>query len=306
MKKGSTQTIPVQHIPRNSRESDHDRRPQQKPKAPAKKKSSVALVISWVFIAIILGLCIFLLYLLFSGPSDGANNSSSSVRVIDFTKKNSQADSSSQVDPESSSEDDSSDTGLGEGAIMPSMIGVRLDVVKKQIGDNFTLKIEYYFSDTDERNVVVEQSIPEGTSYDPSKKVELVLKVCSGPENVPVPVYYGQDQKSYLAQLNELNIKYKVTVMRGSKAAGTVIGTSVYPGKTINVKNGEVLIVFVSDGKETVKVTTKQSEPDTQSQEVTDTQTQQSETKHTKKETEETTEETKETKRTKKTKADNE
>lgn len=306
MKKGSTQTIPVQHIPRNSRESNHDRRPQQKPKAPAKKKSSVALVISWVFIAIILGLCIFLLYLLFSGPSDGANNSSSSVRVIDFTKKDSRTDSSSQVDPESSSEDDSSDTGLGEGAIMPSMIGVRLDVVKKQIGDNFTLKIEYYFSDTDERNVVVEQSIPEGTSYDPSKKVELVLKVCSGPENVPVPVYYGQDQKSYLAQLNELNIKYKVTVMRGSKAAGTVIGTSVYPGKTINVKNGEVLIVFVSDGKETVKVTTKQSEPDTQSQEVTDTQTQQSETKHTKKETEETTEETKETKRTKKTKADNE
>ena len=306
MKKGSTQTIPVQHIPRNSRESNHDRRPQQKPKAPAKKKSSVALVISWVFIAIILGLCIFLLYLLFSGPSDGANNSSSSVRVIDFTKKDSRTDSSSQVDPESSSEDDSSDTGLGEGAIMPSMIGVRLDVVKKQIGDNFTLKIEYYFSDTDERNVVVEQSIPEGTSYDPSKKVELVLKVCSGPENVPVPVYYGQDQKSYLAQLNELNIKYKVTVMRGSKAAGTVIGTSVYPGKTINVKNGEVLIVFVSDGKETVKVTTKQSEPDTQSQEVTDTQTQQSETKHTKKETEETTEETKERKRTKKTKADNE
>lgn len=306
MKKGSTQTIPVQHIPRNSRENDHDRRPQQKPKAPAKKKSSVALVISWVFIAIILGLCIFLLYLLFSGPSDGANNSSSSVRVIDFTKKDSRTDSSSQVDPESSSEDDSSDTGLGEGAIMPSMIGVRLDVVKKQIGDNFTLKIEYYFSDTDERNVVVEQSIPEGTSYDPSKKVELVLKVCSGPENVPVPVYYGQDQKSYLAQLNELNIKYKVTVMRGSKAAGTVIGTSVYPGKTINVKNGEVLIVFVSDGKETVKVTTKQSEPDTQSQEVTDTQTQQSETKHTKKETEESTEETKETKRTKKTKADNE
>ena len=306
MKKGSTQTIPVQHIPRNSRESNHDRRPQQKPKAPAKKKSSVALVISWVFIAIILGLCIFLLYLLFSGPSDGANNSSSSVRVIDFTKKDSRTDSSSQVDPESSSEDDSSDTGLGEGAIMPSMIGVRLDVVKKQIGDNFTLKIEYYFSDTDERNVVVEQSIPEGTSYDPSKKVELVLKVCSGPDNVPVPVYYGQDQKSYLAQLNELNIKYKVTVMRGSKAAGTVIGTSVYPGKTINVKNGEVLIVFVSDGKETVKVTTKQSEPDTQSQEVTDTQTQQSETKHTKKETEETTEETKETKRTKKTKADNE
>ena len=141
------------------------------------------------------------------------------------------------------------------------MVGVRLDIVKAQIGKNFTLKIDYYFSDTDERNVVVEQSIPEGTSYDPAKKPELVLKVCSGPANVGVPAYYGLDQKSYLAQLNELNIKYKVTQTAGSAAAGTVIGTSIYPGNTINVKNGDVLIVYVSDGTvTTTQSTTSQSE----------------------------------------------
>ncbi len=303
MEKGATQTIPVQHVPRNSRENNYDRRTPQRPKAPAKKKSSVALVISWIFIAIILGLCIFLLYLLFSGPSDGSDNSSSSVRVIDFSNRSSAADSSSAVVSESSSEDDSSDAGLGEGAIMPGMVGVRLDVVKKQIGDNFTLKIDYYFSDTDERNVVVEQSIPEGTSYDPSRKPELVLKVCSGPENVSVPAYYGQDQKSYLAQLNELNIKYKVTVMRSSKTAGTVVGTSVYPGKTINVKKGEVLVVFVSDGKETTKVTTTtQSEPETTTQENTETQPTKSETETETSETKPTTEKTKETSKTKKSK----
>ena len=303
MEKGATQTIPVQHVPRNSRENNYDRRTPQRPKAPAKKKSSVALVISWIFIAIILGLCIFLLYLLFSGPSDGSDNSSSSVRVIDFSNRSSAADSSSSVVSESSSEDDSSDAGLGEGAIMPGMVGVRLDVVKKQIGDNFTLKIDYYFSDTDERNVVVEQSIPEGTSYDPSRKPKLVLKVCSGPENVSVPAYYGQDQKSYLAQLNELNIKYKVTVMRSSKTAGTVVGTSVYPGKTINVKKGEVLVVFVSDGKETTKVTTTtQSEPETTTQENTETQPTKSETETETSETKPTTEKTKETSKTKKSK----
>ena len=224
----------------------------------------------------ILSLCIFLLYLLFSGPSDSSDDSSSSVRVIDFSSKNSKPDQSSSV-IDSSSQDESSDTGLGEGAIMPGMVGVRLDIVKAQIGKNFNLKIDYYFSDTDERNVVVEQSIPEGTSYDPAKKPELVLKVCAGPANVAVPAYYGLDQKSYLAQLNELNIKYKVMQTQGSAAAGTVIGTSIYPGNTINVKNGDVLIVYVSDGT----VTTTQSTT-TQSEEVpTETETQETKPQET-------------------------
>ena len=262
MEKGSTQTIPVQHLPRNNRDYQSDRRQPQKQGTPAKakKKSSAAIIVSWVFIAVILGLCIFLLYLLFSGPSDNDSNSSSSVRVIDFSKKDSQAESSSNAETDSSKEE-SSDTGLGEGAIMPKMVGVRLDVVKQQIGDNFTLKIDWYFSDTDERNVVIGQSIPEGESYDPSQKPELVLKVCSGPENVPVPAYYGLDQKAYLDLLNDWNIKYKVTEMRGTQTAGMVIGTSIYPGNKINVKNGDVLIVYVSDGKETTTTTAK-TEPE--------------------------------------------
>ncbi|MBQ9870185.1 MAG: protein kinase [Ruminococcus sp.] len=279
MEKGSTQTIPVQHIPRSSRERQGERRPANKPvnQAKVKKKSTAAIIVSWVFIAVILALCIFLLYLLLSGPSEKSTSSSSSVRVIDFSKKDSKTDSSSKADAQSS-QGESSEAGLGEGAIVPKMTGVRLDVVKQQIGDNFTLKIDWYFSDTDERNVVVAQSIPEGESYDPSKKPELVLKVCSGPENVAVPAYYGLDQKSYLDLLNEWNIKYKVTEMRGTQTAGSVIGTSIYPGNKINVKNGDVLIVYVSDGKETVTTTEKVTE--TQSE--TKQEPVQSETKQTK------------------------
>ena len=49
--------------------------------------------------------------------------------------------------------------------------------------------------------------------------------------------------------------------MRGTQTAGMVIGTSIYPGNKINVKNGDVLIVYVSDGKETTTTTAK-TEPE--------------------------------------------
>lgn len=300
MEKGSTQTIPVQHLPRNNRDRQSETRPQQRQKAPAKKKSNAAIIVSLIFIVIFLGLGIFLLYLLFSGPSDGADSSSSSIRVIEFTKKTTTAATSSQAPEQSSSQQDSSDDGLGEGAIVPRMLGVRLDIVKQQIGNNFELVIDYYFSDTDERNVVVEQSIPEGTSYDPERKPKLVLKVCSGPENVPVPAYRGLDQKSYLDQLNELNIKYKVTEMKGTAAAGTVIGTSIYPGNKINVKKGEVLVVFVSDGKETTtKATTEEKKPDPDNTEKTDAQnTKKSETEKPQQTEKQTTKAAAQTKKT--------
>ena len=259
MEKGSTQTIPVQHIPRERKNAPVRERPQQRNEKPVRKKNSTALIIGWICIAIILGLSIFLLYLLFSGPSKNADSSSSSVIIIDYSSQESSEVSSKAA--ESSSHEDSSDEGLGDGAVMPDMVGVRIDIVKQQIGNNFDLQIDYFYSDTDERNIVYEQSIPKNTHYDPAKKNPLVLKVCAGPENVSVPSYYGLDQKSYLDQLNELNIKYKVTEIYGSQMAGSITGTSIIPGNKINVKKGEILIVYVSDGRNTtVQTTTKEEQ----------------------------------------------
>ena len=272
MEKGSTQTIPIYHPPRNRREPQRERPVPQRQERPVKKKNNTALIVGWVVIALVLGLCIFLLYLLFSGPSKN-DDSSSSVVIVDYTPESSQSESSKPDD--SSSQADSSEYGFGEGAIMPNMVGVRIDVVKQQIANNFDLKIDYFFSDEDERNIVYEQSIPEGTSYDPAKKNVLVLKVCSGPENVKVPNYYGVDQKSYLDQLNELNIKYKVSEVYGSQKAGSILGTSVVPGNKINVKKGDVLVVYVSDGKNTtVATTTKESDTEVVTKQTKATQAQ--------------------------------
>ena len=313
MQKGSTQTIPVQHIPRNRPNHQQDRRgerpPERRPVKKPKKKSSTALIIGWIVIAIVLGLGVFLLYLMFSGPSGNDDSSAASIPYIDYSSQHNSEKESSKQD-QSSSEPDSSETdeGLGDGAIMPNMVGVRLDVVKAQIGEHFDIKTELFFSDTSERNVVYEQSIPEGTHYDPAKKNELVLKVCGGPENVIIPYYAGKDESTYLAELEELNIKYKVTVYFSHQRAGTVVGTSINPGKKINIKNGDTLIVFVSDGKNTTAETSETteettSEENTETQPTQDTQpTQQTAPTDTTQQTE-TQSESKETKATKATKA---
>lgn len=76
-----------------------------------------------------------------------------------------------------------------------------------------------------------------------------MLKVCAGPENVPVPDYSGLTKKAYLELLDSYNIKYKiVTDFSSSVSAGYVMGTSVGVGNTVNVKNGDVLTVTVSAG----------------------------------------------------------
>ena len=111
---------------------------------------------------------------------------------------------------------------------------------------------------------LLEQSIPEGTDFDPSLKNELVLKVCAGPENVPVPDFSGLSKKAYLELLDSYNIKYKVvTDFSNSVSAGYVMATSVNVGSTVNVKNGDVLTVTVSAGivtTTTAKAATKATE----------------------------------------------
>ena len=143
------------------------------------------------------------------------------------------------------------------------MVGLEYNTVVKQLGEDFTIKAEYYYSDVDDKDVVKEQSIPEGTDFDPSLKNELVLKVCAGPENVPVPDFSGLSKKAYLELLDSYNIKYKVvTDFSSSVSAGYVMATSVNVGNTVNVKNGDVLTVTVSAGLvTTTTTTTKATEP---------------------------------------------
>ena len=260
--KGSTQTIPIQHVPRQRMQS---RQMPQQTREEEKPKNKTATIIGWTVLVIVLLLSVFLLYELFSGPSD-SNNDSSEDKVIS-------SDDADGVDIEvfvysttvatPKVTDAESQSEYGYGAIMPNVVGLEYNTVVKQLGEDFTIKAEYYYSDVDDKDVVKEQSIPEGTDFDPSLKNELVLKVCAGPENVPVPDFSGLSKKAYLELLDSYNIKYKVvTDFSSSVSAGYVMATSVNVGNTVNVKNGDVLTVTVSAGLvTTTTTTTKATEP---------------------------------------------
>ena len=236
--KGATQTIPIQHVPKQQ--------PKPEPEKPMNKKSAI---IGWTVLGAVLILSMVLLYQLISVPTDDdeIEVNASSHAVIEDEDSEEYVYSTTRATPATTTTDEGSE--YGSGAIMPNVVGIELDTVQKQLGEDFKIVIDYYYSDVDAINIITEQSIQEGTEYDPTAKNELKLKVCKGLENVPVPDFSGYNEKDYLALLGSLNIKYSVVRTESSYAEkGYVINTSVSVGSTINVKKGDVLTVTVSSG----------------------------------------------------------
>ena len=136
----------------------------QQTREEEKPKNKTATIIGWTVLVIVLLLSVFLLYELFSGPSD-SNNDSSEDKVIS-------SDDADGVDSEvfvysttvatPKVTDTESQSEYGYGAIMPNVVGLEYNTVVKQLGEDFTIKAEYYYSDVDDKDVVKEQSIPEG------------------------------------------------------------------------------------------------------------------------------------------------
>lgn len=285
--KGATQTIPIQR--------QHSA-PKKKPApAPAPKKSShLSLILGFGLLAIVLLVSVLLLIELFSSPDE---ESSSEYTVPSATAAAAAADSdeyfysTTVATPETEASEDSSPYGYG--SIMPKVTDMYYESVVEKLGNDFTIRPKYYYSDTDDRGYVKAQSIPEGTDYDPSKKVKLVLTVCAGPEYVPVPDFSGLTKKEYLSTLDSLNIKYKVvTTQSASVAADYVISTSTAVGTMINVKQGQVLTVTVSSGGGNKSTTAASSAVSNESKEEQVLQTQSSETSVSQSETAQSSEQT--------------
>jgi serine/threonine-protein kinase len=246
--KGSTQTIPIQHIPRDERryrdeekeEEEYDRR-----RPAAKKSSKLATVVGICVLLVLLGIGIYLMTQLFAPPD---SNSTAVSRAP--TEDDSDADSEEEDNYEYSTatttsavKPDEDDTEYGRGSIMPNIVGLYYTEVEKKMGDEFTLKPKYYYSDDDDRGYVKSQSIPEGTDYDPKRKNELVLEVCAGPSVIPVPDCSGYSKSDYLSK---------------SVAYGFVFKTSIPAGGWINIEKGDILTVTVSLGRPP-ETTTKSS-----------------------------------------------
>lgn len=237
--KGATQTIPIVN-PSNKNNAQQKDEP--------KKLNTGAIVAGVIIFALIVGLGVFLVHQILSKNDDTDSFlDSSSVEESSFE--------SSEIQTSVTEEK----SVYGYGSIMPNLVNMRYETAVRQLGNDFNIRPEYFYSDSVEKGIITEQSIPAGSDYDPSRKNELVLKVSKGSENVSVPSYSGLSEKDYLSQLDSLEIKYSVEKDYSSTVSeGYVVSTSVEPGDKVNIKNGDILTVVVSKGAYQPPATTTQ------------------------------------------------
>lgn len=247
--KGATQTIPVVK-PKNTQESAERAALERKLAAAEdfrKKTTNALTIIGFLLLGVMLIVGFILLYNVFSPADDSdpdqmiitnaTDDEDSEVLILESHDITIPADESIAESP------------YGTGAIMPNLVGQRYDAVERELGSSFTIRTKTYYSELEQKGIVTSQSIPPGVEYDPSRMNKLTLEVCLGSPTIPVPDFDGLPKKTYLDQLNALNIKYS-TVEEESYTVkeGYVIRTNVSPGYLINIAEGEVLIVYVSTG----------------------------------------------------------
>lgn len=245
--KGATQTIPVV---KPQRKPDTRNEINNNTDIPEKKKTAPVAIVGFLMLALLLIVGIVLLYEVFSPQEDSSNDNNSFIfTAADDDDSEVLIDESSEASV--SAEDSAEESPYGTGAIMPNLVGQRIDTIERELGDDFTIRTKTFYSDEEDSGIITEQSIPAGAEYDPELKNKLTLKVCLGPETVAVPEFAGYTKKQYLDILNEMSIKY-TTVEESSDtvSVGLVIRTSIDPGYNINVKDGQVLTVYISSGLE--------------------------------------------------------
>lgn len=234
--KGATQTIPVQKMT--------DRNNVEKPVNDTKMKQMniAAIVTGIIILTLIIGLGIFLIYQILTSSGD----ENSSAADISSSVSETGTDEASKTIQTTSAKPQSQ---YGYGSIMPNVVDMRYETAVKQLSEDFTIRVDYFYSDDVPKGIITEQSIEQGSDYDPKLKNELVLKVSKGSELVPVPSYAGMTKKQYLDILDSLEIVYKTeNVPSASVSAGFVVSTNPAPGENVNVKEGEIVNVTISVG----------------------------------------------------------
>ena len=238
--KGATQTIPIV--------KPTQKKAQTQPEVE-KKLNPGAIAAGIIILLLIVGLGIFLVYYIVSGSNDDSSENIS----IESSSVAESSEQSSEIQTSTTKEQ----SLYGYGSIMPNLVNMRYDTALRQLGNDFNIRPEYFYSDSVAKGVITAQSIPAGSDYDPARRNELVLKVSKGSEEVEVPSYSGVSEKDYLAILDSLEIKYSVEKDYSSDVvAGRIISTDIKPGNMINIKDGEVLTVTVSKGMYQAPTTT--------------------------------------------------
>lgn len=111
--------------------------------------------------------------------------------------------------------------------------------------DNLIFVPEYVYNEAVPKGIIISQSIEKGSNY--TKNTELKLVISLGSKYAQIPDYVGVPKKDYFTMLAAAGIKYTeeqeetVDVLEGY-----VIRTSKEPGETLDIEQGEELVVYVA------------------------------------------------------------
>lgn len=210
------------------------------------ERIKVAVIIGVLLLAILMVLVTVFLNFLNGDDTEkiksGVDSLSSLNNVVTVTTT---TDESTEVTTESTEET----TTIVKDSLMPSLIGKSFEIQKTAHADWITLEPVYEYNNDYGNGLIYEQEIKEGEKFSSGSTVK--VWVSKGSENVVIPSFAGLKLDDYLQKLDASGIRYEQKPEENHKYEnGYVTGTSKEPGSTINVKNGDILIVSFAENPE--------------------------------------------------------
>lgn len=232
--KGATQVIPVPKPQIEDEETD--------------SKSNAPVVVVAVSIVLILATVLILLVMLILPENNDSGSSGTNLITPPITTTTPSAPPVvTTTTPVESSSDDSSSRGDLTPYFVPYLIGESYERIKENasVKEFLTFEVTYEYNDIFENGLIFEQDITADTVI--YENTVINIKVSNGPEYVSVPDYLDVSKKDYLEKLDELKIKYEIeTIETDEVETDFVVKTSVAVGEQVNVKEGEILKVYIA------------------------------------------------------------
>ncbi len=265
-RKGATQTIHVDTADqlRNTYNDDDEEEYEDE---KADKKNLVPTVVGSVVLALLVGVGLFFLAQMFIGGSEesSSNSVSSNITSVSVTEETSTSDSNVESSESPAKKD------YGTGAVMPDLKGLEYENVIESIQNDFNIVVKKKRSKKYDAGIIIKQSIPADSEYDPARKNTLKLTVSDGNgessefENTSsdsysdssydssytdkpvIPDFTGYTATSYGEILSDLGITYAFTYVASEDVpSGNVIATSTAVGQVFDTASGDVLTVTVA------------------------------------------------------------
>ena len=155
-------------------------------------------------------------------------------------------------------------TTIKTDSLMPNLIGKSFEIQKSAHAGWITLDPIYEYNNDYESGLIYDQEIKEGENFASGSTVK--VWVSKGSENVSIPSFSNLKIDDYLQKLAALGIRYEQKPEENyNYQNGYVTRTSKEPGSTINVKNGDILVVYYAENPEITTVITNESAKNTES-----------------------------------------